>query len=164
MKTFDPAGFSQFDIVNDDIYPPDLPPGAKRKLQDLNLARSKNNALFALSWKPESRTSARVDAHHHSVCSSRPMSSFNLNKMVTVLGPLYRSVADLTKIVYRNRRMKDLSRLETLPAVLLRKINDLLDKVDEVCLSLTSKALGASIGQFRTQRCLVFRLHTASRG
>jgi hypothetical protein len=89
MKTFDPAGFSQFDIVNDDIYPPDLPSGAKRKLQDLNLPRSKNNALLALSWKPESRTSARVDAHHHSVCSRRPMSSFNLNKMVTVLGPLF---------------------------------------------------------------------------
>lgn len=32
MKAFDSAGFSHFDIVNDDIYPSDLPFDGKRKL------------------------------------------------------------------------------------------------------------------------------------
>jgi hypothetical protein len=63
------------------------------------------------------------------------MSSFKLNKTVWgFLGPLCRNLANPTKMVYRNRRMRILSRLEALPAVLLRKINHLLDDVDEKCV------------------------------
>jgi hypothetical protein len=62
MKVFDPAGFSHFDIVNDDIYPSDLASDGKRKPQDLNLVRSKTNVLLALRRKPKSRTSAQDNA------------------------------------------------------------------------------------------------------
>jgi hypothetical protein len=55
--------------------------------------------------------------------------------------------------VYRNKRSTGLSRLETLPSVLLRKINFLLDdEVDEICLSLTSKVLAATMRQFWASR------------
>lgn len=51
--------------------------------------------------------------------------------------------------MYRNKKTTSLSRLETLPSILLRKINRLLDnEVDKICLSLTSKALGATVRQF----------------
>jgi hypothetical protein len=41
------------------------------------------------------------------------------------------------QIVYQNKRSTGLSRLETLPSILLRKINLLLDdEVDEIRLSL----------------------------
>jgi hypothetical protein len=86
MKTFDPAGFSKFDIVNDDIFPAQLPASEKQKLRDLNLARSKNNALLALRWRPKPPTSAQFDAVYHSVCSSRLMSSFDVNKTVRLCG------------------------------------------------------------------------------
>jgi hypothetical protein len=51
--------------------------------------------------------------------------------------------------VYQNKRSTGLSRLETLPSILLRKISLLLDdEVDEICLSLASKGVAATMRQF----------------
>jgi hypothetical protein len=56
------------------------------------------------------------------------------------------------QILYRNKRTTGLSRLETLPSFLLRKIYCLLDdELDEICLSLTSKGLAAVTRQLRAR-------------
>ena len=65
-------------------------------------------------------------------------------------------LTNLSQIVYSNGRATGLSRLETLPSSLLRRISLLLDnEVDQVCLSLTSKVLAASMRQLwaRPHRC-----------
>jgi hypothetical protein len=50
------------------------------------------------------------------------------------------------QLLYRIKGTKGLSRLETMPSVLLRKVLRLLDdEVDEICPSLASKLLAASM-------------------
>jgi hypothetical protein len=101
-ETFDPADFFQVDIVNSGNYSSDLPSGGIQKLHGLNLARSANNALLALRWKPESRTLAQVDAVITLFVLVDQCPSFSLNNVVRLFGPRDSDLANLTKIVYRN--------------------------------------------------------------
>ena len=163
MKLFDPTGFARFDLINDDIYPSNMSNSEQQKLRDLTLARSKNNALLALRWRPKKPTATQLRAHKHGIEDLRPLSDFKLAKRVSLASNLTAASVyllvlptNLAQIVYSNGRATGLSRLETLPSSLLRRISLLLDdEVDQVCLSLTSKVLAASMRQLwaRPHRC-----------
>jgi hypothetical protein len=97
------------------LCPADLSPNRQQNLRDLALARSKNNALLALRWRMKKPTATQIRAGMHMIQSDRCVSDFNLDKT----------------IVYRNKRTKALSRLETMAPVLLRKVLLLGDEVYE---------------------------------
>ena len=84
MKLFDPAGFARFDLVNDDVYPSNISTSEQQKLRDLTMARSKNNALLALGWRPTKLTVTQLRARKHGIEDLRPLSNFKLAKMVSL--------------------------------------------------------------------------------
>ena len=85
------------------------------------------------------------------------MSEYKLDNAVHLYTSASSTVASLhlftrtltrKQIVHSSRRAAGLSRLETLPLHLLRKISFLFDdKIDLICLRLTSKTMAASARQ-----------------
>ena len=99
MKLFDPAAFARFDLTVDDIYPSNLSSNEQRKLRDLTLARSKNNALLALGWRPKKPTPAQARAHNHNIEVFRYTSDFKLNKTVGLLAGIRAASPQLSFVV-----------------------------------------------------------------
>jgi hypothetical protein len=84
MKAFDSEGFAHFDLAKDEIYPDNISPRELQKLRDFTLAKSQDDALLALRWRPKNPTSAQVRARHHLIRSRRSISGFKLNKTVNL--------------------------------------------------------------------------------